>query len=312
MSEGSFYPLESKLTSLFSNESLEIALPVKSGDEIRYNLDVNFKDPKLFYQEEISQNSYNYSNYCFFKDLDSQKEIVNEAGKNVFRYTSLGRPLCDNIFLGSLLSGLGYLIKIDYLNYTQGGMNLCLNDSFSEFCFIDEYLDNSKKSLVKVFPGISGAGYGESNLRMYLGNNSRDFKDKRITDISGIRLTQIPIFWLQDIKLLDEAKLKSVIYKQASRITPFLYIYNGLVPKGSVVGTGQGFDRGWVPLCGLNFCNSLLELVKINNWGGGYLNTSGERLDRIILVLWPQLLLFIGLGFSLIFLITLILYKPKR
>lgn len=312
MSEGSFYPLERQLTSLFSKEGFEVTIPVKQGDKVRYMVDSNLQDLKLGYKEEISQNSYNYSNYCYFKDLDSQKEVVNESGKSVYRYSSTGRPLCDNIFLGSLFSGLGYLMKIDYSNYHQGGMNLCLNDDYSEFCFIDEYLDEKNESLTKVFPGISGVGLGESNLRMYLGSNSRDVKDNRVTDISNISFTQIPIFWLQDINVFSENKLKSVSLKNATRIFPFLYYYNGLVSKGNVVGIGQGFDKGWVPICGISFCSSLVEFVKVNNWSGGYLNTSDEVLDQIIIVFWPQLLLFVGLGFSAVFFLTVFFYKSKR
>jgi hypothetical protein len=310
-SDGSFYPLESQLTSLFSNEGYIIDIPLEKGDRIKYFINNNIDNAKLNYQEDISQNSYNYSNYCFYKDLDSQKEILNEGGKNFYRYTSTGRPLCDNILLGSMLSGLGYIMKVEYVNYNQGGMNLCLNDNVSEFCYIDEYLNKDYEPLVKIFPGISGSGYGESNLKLYLGSNSRDFKDKRITDISKISFTQVPVFWLQDINLTGDSNSQSTTFYKADRILPFLYFYNGPVLKGSVVGTGQGFDKGWVALCGVSLCSSLVELVKINNWSGGYLNSSEEVLNGIVILFWPQFLLFLGLGISFLFFFTIVFYQSR-
>ena len=76
------------------------------------------------------------------------------------------------------------------------------------------------------------------------------------------------------------------------------HLYTIKDPKlssGELLLLNQGYDSGWIALCGLRPCPA--KHVKVNNWANGWVfesQTSKTPVEKITLFFWPQILQYIG------------------
>lgn len=244
---------------------------------------------------------------------DTIGDTTSATVQNGVQYTATRLGVnCSSTAL-PLLDQQAYILHLVGENKTGRSIKIYVTDDVSGESIFEELLPEGKfeESYTLLTPATEDFFY-RLNLE------TRSFGQESVNTVEKIELYPLPLEYLSQIKVTpsqQETVFKNeVTLSNKWKVGSYQY---GVHVKGiheqNLVVLSQSYDPAWVAFNTQNPFQ-VFKHVTYNGWANGWILPQGEH--TIIMLYWPQLLIFLGLGFLLItcilFFTFFILQKPSN
>lgn len=281
-------------------ESIKIQFPINpistniSINDQKFNITLPLTQETYLGQVNIFTQSPNYLNNqtidfnfndqksVYTKDIEFNSQSINFYPHQTF--SSLNKTDNYNIDLDQLPHSFGYIIAFKSKYYSGIPLRLCLQNSYSFLCSIEDQLSKNQNSLWDYFivaPTGNNFGYKLNINNISYGNTLSK------TTLDQIAIIPVPFHLLSQSKIdhIEADPIKYVVLNEAFNKNWLAFYFNGLKPV------------------------FIKNHVLYNNWSNAWELPSSYNLSSTIYTLfWPQLLVY----FSIVLSLTTLIFVLKK
>ena len=214
------------------------------------------------------------------------------AGNSYVQYYAQNSSSCDSLSLPKLKYNTGFISVLKTMNLLGRPVTYCLKMDPPGYCMIFDIVDlpaNGQDiwfAVKRVVPPVAGGKYDAYSVLF----DNLSFSDQpRVNRVAGLDMYPIPYNWLKSISVQSAqdvmpSTVRTKTPYKVHELGSFLYVVEGDI-SGRTVLFYQGYDSEWLAI---NASNHRV----FNSWGNSW-TADG---DVVILLYYPQLLSFLGLG----------------
>lgn len=316
-------------TSIYGEETVEnfnITLPPLMSSTENFTLSGKFPHNQI--EVPFEQLTAEKRDCSVGKAKSINKKIVPVNGKNAVEYDTVDGTLCDALSFTTVSQDTGYLLQIDSQFISGLPMKICLEDDTTKLCVLEDELSKNRiigSDYFIVPPYYNKGGYHLIIRNVSIGNT------RSINRLQGVKLIPFPYTFFQSVKWTpDDSATTASSATDLSQFEiikhyPFLYTVDAdSVTPGQTLVLDQAFEKNWkafvvsrsmtntpvLKLISPLFGTELKDHVLVNNWANGWKVNEDVPGDKVIVVMFfPQYLLFVGLGFMIVAIILIFRYK---
>ncbi len=214
------------------------------------------------------------------------------AGNSYVQYYAQNSSSCDSLLLPKLKYNTGFISVLKTMNLLGRPVTYCLKMDPPGHCLIFDIVDLPAYGqdiwfdVKRVVPPVAGGKYDTYSVLF----DNLSFSDQpRVNRVAGLDMYPIPYNWLKSINVqpvqdVTSSTVRPRIPYKVHELGSFLYVVEGDL-SGRNILFYQGYDSEWLAF---NASNHRV----FNSWGNSW-TADG---DVVILLYYPQLLSFLGLG----------------
>lgn len=247
--------------------------------------------------------------------ISYDRKVVSENAVQFVEYRSKNGTSCDHYDYPTLAHDRAYIVAITAKHISGLPIRVCVSNTYTKRCDVYSELGKSgefKTYMLYVPPNTSpGFGYDVNIDNISIGNI------ESINQISAINVIPFPATFFSKIAFSDSAVDKPAqtrIDNVPAGNLPFIAVTRKGNAKNLLLKFDQGYEPGWKLfrlIGGVIPVPSGAEHIMVNNWQNGWLlRGEDDNTQRTYVIIFlPQLLQF--LGFLLLALVTLRVYKDR-
>jgi hypothetical protein len=225
-------------------------------------------------------------NDCTVKRDNTKKELINENGTSIVKYTSIEGRFCDHFSYPNLPHDLAYFVVVESKNEKGLPLNLCISNYTSRKCDIYTSLSKGvayKKDIFILPPTDSGAIGYDINFE-----NPSVAKTPAVNYVSSIEFIPFPYDAVSSVNIGTPTQERNILalnssYERGFRAFAIEHSDNQIVNR----------IKESLPFI---FGRELDKHVLVNNWSNGWLvSKETDEQSKIKVVFLPQYLEWLGL-----------------
>lgn len=253
-----------------------------------------------------------YFQNCQPEKQGTATETIDKSGAILFESEN-NAVGCKAFYLDDISQQAPHLILVEGENKTGRGLKLYLYNQSSDHIDLEEMLPNGKfRTALSVlnWKNLDDAGYTLSLENRAFG------RLKSQNQLQTLKTFTLPLDWISQMRIhsLNEkppfSEVEIVAMKKVFTHSYLVTINKSQLDKPAFISLSQSFDQGWIAF-NTTKPFELLEHVQYNGWANAWI-IDGAQTQNIVVLYWPQLLEFLGLGLATGCFIVIVLANKKK